>query len=367
MLFRRDVRADQIEMAKKKRQNPSVEQAPIETAVAEKSFVEKYSKWIIGLAVLLGVGVGLAIKYHKNFLPAEDVKRPVGNVTGCQKIPPFVRALNFGSSAAFSTSDRKIQGLVLVEGERVYQHPTWKMAGSLAPITRDISGDTYVAPAPWIDVLENKPDEQNKIFKVDGKTQQMSQFVNLPKAAEPTSQNPYGALGLAYDCDTSSLYVSSVAGSTRDQVNGRIFQVSIDGKILSQLEKTDAIGLAVFNSAKGKRLFFGQARNSEIWSVALDFNGNFSGEPRKEISLENLGTRGDDKARRIIFSANEMSIFGIEFGFNLIAPSEKQETVYRYIYDSNADSWLYVSPPPQEVPEKPVTNSNSNSQISPPR
>lgn len=352
-------------MAKKKRQNSAVEQTPIEATVEEKSFVEKYSKWIIGLAVLFGVGGGLAIKYYKNFLPAVEQNRPVGNVTGCQKIPPFVKALNFGNSAAFSTSDRKIQGLVLFEGERVYQHPTWKMAGSLAPITRDSSGDTYVAPAPWIDVLENKPDEQNKIFKVDGQTQEMRQFVNLPKAAEPTSQNPYGALGLAFDCDTSSLYVSSVSGSTRDQVNGRIFQISTDGKILSQLEKTDAIGLAVFNSAKGKKLYFGQARNSEIWSIALDGKGNFSGEPRKEISLEKLGTRGDDKARRINFSNNEMTIFGIEFGFNLIAPSEKQETAYRYLYDANADSWLYVSPPPQEVPEKPI--SNSDSQISLPR
>lgn len=236
-----------------------------------------------------------------------------------------------------------------MEGERVYQHPSWKLAGSLAPITRDGKGNTFVAPAPWIDVLENKPDEQNKVFRVDGQTQEMKQFSDLPKASQPSSQNPYGVLGLSFDCDTNSLYVSSVSGSTRNETAGRIFQISADGKVLSQLEKTDAIGLSVFNSAKGKRLYFGQARTSEIWSVALDDKGNFAGEARKEISLENLGPRGDDKARRINFSNNEMTVFGIEFGFNLIAPTEKQETIYRFRYDATKDVWNYIEEPPQIV------------------
>lgn len=347
-------------MAKKKRQKSPPLQAPVETPTEEKSASNGFPKWLVGLAILLIAGGGLAIYFYKNSAPSKT-NRPVGNTTACQKIPPFVRALGFGQNAAFSTSDRKLQGLVLFEGERVYQHPSWKLAGSLAPITRDGNGNTYAAPAPWIDVLENKPEEQNRVYKIDGQTQKMTEFVNLPKAAEPSSQNPYGTLGLAFDCDTSSLYVSSVSGSTREQINGRIFQLSPDGKILSQLDKTDAIGLAVFNSAKGKKLFFGQARNPEIWSIALDDKGNFSGEPRKELSLENLGARGDDKARRITFSNNEMAIFGIEFGFNLIAPSEKQETVYRYYYDPNTDSWFYSAPPPPPVPENP------NSQISPPR
>jgi hypothetical protein len=259
--------------------------------------------------------------------------------------------LGFGNKAAFSTSDRKIQGLILMEGERVYQHPSWKLAGSLAPITRDGKGNTFVAPAPWIDVLENKPEEQNKVFRVDSQTQEMKQFSDLPKAAAPTSQNPYGVLGLSFDCETNSLYVSSVAGSTRNEISGRIFQINSDGKILSQLEKTDAIGLSVFNSAMGKRLYFGQARTSEIWSVTLDEKGNFSGEARKEISLENLGPRGDDKARRINFSNNEMTVFGIEFGFNLIAPTEKQETIYRFRYDAAKDVWNYIEEPPQIVGE----------------
>ena len=308
--------------------------------------------WLIWLAVCLILSIGLTI-YFLYKKPAEQTKnRQIGAVTSCQQVPPFVRALGFGNKAAFSTSDRKIQGLILLEGERKYQHPSWKFAGSLAPITRDGRGNTFAAPAPWIDVLENKPDEQNKVYRVDGQTQEMKLFSDLPKAVAPTSQNPYGVLGLSFDCDTNSLYASSVSGSTRSEISGRIFQLSADGKVLSQLEKTDAIGLAVFNSAKDKRLYFGQARNSEIWSIALDEKGNFAGEARQEVSMENLGTRGDDKARRINFSPqNEMIVFGIEFGFNLIAPTEKQETIYRFRYDAAKDVWSYIEEPPQIVGE----------------
>ncbi len=337
-------------MAKKTRQksiiSPELAKNPVEEKIAPKNF----PKWLIWLAICLVVSIGLTIYILRK--PAEQTtKKQIGAVTSCQQVPPFVRALGFGNKAAFSTSDRKIQGLILTEGERKYQHPSWKLAGSLAPITRDGKGGTFVAPAPWIDVLENKPDEQNKVYRVDGQTQEMKQFADLPKALEPTSQNPYGVLGLTFDCDTNSLYVSSVSGSTRSETVGRIFQLSADGKILAQLEKTDAIGLAVFNSAKGKRLYFGQARSSEIWSIALDDKGNFSGEARKEIALENLGTRGDDKARRINFSNNEMVVFGIEFSFNLIAPTEKQETIYRFRYDSAKDVWIYIEEPPQIVGE----------------
>lgn len=334
-------------MSKKKRQKSEVSPSQTENDSAPK----KFPLWLIWLALCFAASIGLTIYI---LYPKSADRKPIktiGGVTNCQQVPPFVRALGFGNKAAFSTSDSRIQGLILIEGERKYQHETWKLAGSLAPITRDGRGNTFVAPAPWIDLLENKPEEQNKVYRVDGQTQEMKEFSSLPTAIAPTSQNPFGVLGLTFDCETNSLYASSVSGSTRKETAGRIFQINADGKIVSQLDKTDAIGLAVFNSANDKRLFFGQARTSEIWSIPLDEKGNFSGEARKEISLENLGTRGDDKARRINFSNTEMIVFGIEFGFNLIAPTEKQETVYRFQYDSAKDSWTYIQEPPQIVAE----------------
>lgn len=337
-------------MSKQKRQKATAESIETETS-AENPASGKFPLRLIGLGGCLVVGILLAI-YFPYEKPAEQTpERPIGGVIECQGTPPFLRAVGFGQKAAFSTSERRIKGLILIQGERAYQHPTWKRAGRLGPITRDGQGNIFVAPAPTFDVWENKPEEQNKVFRVDGQTQEMKQLCDLPKAAPPTSQNPYGVLGLSFDCETNSLYVSSVAGSTRNEINGRIFQINADGKVLSQLEKTDAIGHAVFNSAKDKRLYFGQARTSEIWSIALDKKGRFSGAARKEVSLENLGPRGDDRARRITFARNRMIVFGIEFSFNLRAPTEKQSTVYHFFYDAAKDTWSYVAEPPQIVGE----------------
>jgi hypothetical protein len=258
------------------------------------------------------------------------------------------------SNPALSTSEKARPGLWVIEaqeGGRRYQHPSWARAGFLAPIERDGEGNVYVAPAPTINTLLNPPAEQNAVWRVDAQTQQMEQFVVLPNAAPTNEQNVFGALGLAYDCETASLYVSSVYGSTRMQEAGRIYRVDAKTKqVAAQLENMDAFGLRVFNSIKGKRLYYGLARRAEIWSVDLDDAGNFTGKPRREFSLDGLGPRGNDKARRINFlSATEAAVFGIEFDFNLIAPTEKQETLYRFRYDPLKDSWQYLSDPAQIV------------------
>jgi hypothetical protein len=47
-----------------------------------------------------------------------------------------------------------------------------------------------------------------------------------------------------------------------------------------------------------------------------------------------------------------MLLFGIEFNFNLIAPTEKQEMVYRFRYNIQKDSWDSVPDPPLVISEK---------------
>lgn len=343
-------------MSKKKRQKiiaQNIDKSPVAGNVPSENSSAKLPKAaVFGILGLFIIGA-VAFYFYKNS-GEKRTNRPLGTVVGCQQIPAFVRGLGFGNQVSLSTSDRFIQGLILVEGERKYQHPSWKSAGSLAPIQRDAQGNVYAAPAPWIDTLENKPDAQNKVYRVDANTQEMKEFVDLPKAKNPTAENPFGVLGLTFDCDTSSLYAASVSGSTRKETNGGIFQIDAKtGKIVSQKQGIDAIGLGVFNSAKGKRLYYGLARASEIWSIDLNDDGSFAGDSRKEFSFAEFGTRGDDKARRINFAQNaqgfEIIVFGIEFGFNLIAPSEKQETVYRFRYDMAKDKWIFQSEPPKLV------------------
>lgn len=319
--------------------------------------------WIAGalaaLALVAGVVIWLA---QTQAQPAPSVVEPLpqgsmrfaqGPAARCATNPAFVKAFGFNEQlSALSTSERAVRGLALVEigpnGDisrkgRIFQHPSWDDGGFMGPIMRDGLGNVYAAPIPVISTFYNPTLSQNDLYRVDGVTGVLTRALSLPPARTPDDTNPYGIMGLTLDCDTNSMYVSSVLGSTRKQEYGRVFRVDLaSGKVMAQIDGVDAIGLGVFNGARGKRLYFGSARRSEIRAVALDDDGNFIGQPRVVIDLDGLGPRGDDKARRISFQANNsMLVYGIEFAYNLIAPTEKQETQYRFSYDAGADAWTH--------------------------
>jgi hypothetical protein len=296
---------------------------------------------LVGIAIFLGLGYW----FFRGVLNNKTIKRQTGIVTGCTKVPTFVSSLGFSNQAALSTSEKRIKGLAIIEqGKQPYQHSSWKAAGFLAPIQLSKNGDIYVAPAPTINVLDNPILEQNTLYKVDGKSQEMKPFAKLPSSEKPTDQNPFGLLGLAYDCETETVYASSIFGSTRTNEAGKIFAVDEKtGSIKSELNNVDAFGIAVYNSAKGKRLYYGLSRLSEVWSIGLQETGDFMSDPRREFSFDGFGPRGDDRARKLRFQPNgELLVSGIEFNFNLIAPTEKQETLYRFRYDGGNDSFSFV-------------------------
>ncbi|MFN0204047.1 MAG: hypothetical protein ACKVTZ_21190 [Bacteroidia bacterium] len=271
----------------------------------------------------------------------------------CRRQPAFMSKQGFDlSRSALSTSERKQMGLVMIEMEngndpnskrtRIYQHPSWDDAGYLGPFIIDAVGEVIVAPVPVINWLHNPPEEQNTLYKVNGATGQLYKLMKLPMAAPLSHHNPYGLLGLAYDCDNQTVYATSVAGSTRTVECGRIFHVNINTqKVLSQLDSVDAMGIVVGNLQGEKRVYFGKTRTGEIMSIKVDENGDFVGKARTEFSLEGVGTRGDDKARKIRINAqNELIITGAEFYYNLTAPTEKQESVYIFKFDMNRNRWV---------------------------
>ena len=348
-------------MSKPKRRPPDLSKEPVKINKTtptgkQQPRTKPRASWpiVTGLVVvILGLVLGgLWLTNSKTEVkPSTTVKvnppKPVGNVD-CEEIPKFVQDLNMSQRSAFSTSERGVKGLVLVQQSattngpnQIYQKPSWTSAGNLAPLQFGKGGTLFVAPAPSINVLDNPVNQQNQVYRVDNNTGEMARFVALPQAAPANPENPFGVLGLGYDCETDKLYVASVAGSSRDHEVGRLYEVdATKATVLSQSDNLDVLGLAVFNSAKGKRLYYGLARWPEVWSIALDANGSFQGQPRLEVSLANLGSRGSDKARKIEFTtSNQMVVHGIEFSFNLIAPTEKQETNYSFNYDATADKW----------------------------
>jgi hypothetical protein len=280
------------------------------------------------------------------------------DANSCKGNPAFIKTMGFDTrNSFFSTSSQTTMGLVLLQSEQAgnpnsaitksFQHPSWKKFGWLAPILIDEAGNIYTAPAPFISLLDNPVANNNTIYKVDANTGVMEEFIRLPSADSLNTQNPYGIIAMIYLCETGTLYVSSVAGSSLHEEKGHIYALDVKTKkIIDQINNTDAMGMGISYTTGKRQLFFGTGRNSEVRSVTLSATGTFVGKPAVAFSLQNLGPRGDDKVRRIrCDQSGNLIIYGVEFNFNLIAPREKQETIYNFYYEEGGKKWIYKMVP----------------------
>ena len=277
-------------------------------------------------------------------------------ITICQQPPKFISTTGLDPKhAAFSTSEKRIKGLALVQlpenqtdaaNRKIWQHPSWSQFGYMGAITTDENGNAYTIPIPVVNVLENPVENQNTIYRVSGSNGEMKPLVNFSPAGSRTLKNGnnhgFGLLGIFYDCQAKMIYASSIAGSNREMEMGVIYAVDpVSGKIVDQLRGWDALGICVGGVSGEKRLYFGSTRTSDLYSVELTKSGKFIGSVQKEFTLDLLGPRGDDKARRIRFEKNgNMIVFGVEFNYNLTAPTEKQETIYRFRFDEEEKKWV---------------------------
>lgn len=278
----------------------------------------------------------------------------IGGVTDGRVQPVFTLKRGYTRQAVLSTHDRTQTGVILYEPEakgnpiKIHQDTSWARADSLAPPVTDRDGNVYVGPVPNIKVLENSGAKANIVYRIDTQSGVMAPWISLPAETTPSPEHPYGMLGLTYDCDTHSLYVSSVFGSQRTQVAGRIFRVdSATGQVASRLDDVDAFGTVIHTSAHGKRLLFGLARTAAVQSVALDADGNFTADVRDERSLAGMGVHGDERARRLqIDPRGDLVVRITQFAVNLSTPTDTRQTALHYRYDPTRDMWQFVSATP---------------------
>lgn len=285
--------------------------------------------------------------------PTAAPARTLSAADFCRRGPRFTTTLGFSQQASIGTAIQGVMGLAVVDpagnnGQgSLYQHPSWDDAGYLGAWTYDRDGNIYAAPAPLVSLVENPPDRQNQVYRVDSDSQLMAEWVDLPAALPPSGANPYGVVGLAYDCGTELLYATSLAGSTAGQEVGRIFSIDLaSGQVVETLEGIDAMGVGVYNGAQGKRLYYGLTRRPELWSIALDEQGRFTGEPRFELSLAELPTEGRQTVRRIRFgTGTDAKLYLVNFNYTLQVAGERQETILPIAYDPFSDTWSAAAAP----------------------
>ncbi|MBI4671245.1 MAG: hypothetical protein HY741_06200 [Chloroflexi bacterium] len=273
---------------------------------------------------------------------AADTNAPssvqTASVAPCAGQPKFLARLGFGKNVYYDTSE--LHRLVVLapmpnsDAVSKYQNQSWVQAGYVDAFAVDRAGNIYLAPSPRTGpgIAALKP--QNVLYKIDTRTGNLSEYLNLPGAADVSPENPYGVLGLTYDCDTNSLYATTVTGSTAANQVGRIYRIDLQtNEIASQLDNVDAFGVATGVGTNGKRLYFGSVRDAKIRAVDLDAQGNFQGTARE------VATVGDaQRAQRIAFpSANEMLVQAVAFNFN--NTEIPQGALARFQYDPTADQW----------------------------
>jgi hypothetical protein len=299
----------------------------------------------IGAALLLlGLLVALVALRSRASTPATPTA--ISATTGCQGFPQFAPRQGFTGGVILDTSLPDRMGLVLrdpAQPGRGFQHPTWDDAGNLGPFAVDPEGNIYVAPTPKISLAENPVAGANTIWRVDTTSAVMTPWLTLPAAAPPSARNPFGILGLAYDCATRTLYAASVAGSGPTSAVGRIVQIDVARRtVISQRDGIDAMGLVVAATPEGRRLFYGSAREHRVFSLALDAGGACVGEPRPELDLATLGGDAQEKARRIDLRDDRLDVTVVPFTFTL-APKVSRHLYARY--DRAAQAWVRADAP----------------------
>lgn len=276
-------------------------------------------------------------------------------IASCRTLAPFIRKMDFDPKrSGFSSGETNIKGIALVEfplnpgdtaHKKTWQDPTWEKYGWMGGIATDNRGNAFTAPVPKVSTFDTPLSRMNRIYKIDANTGKMDLACVLPAADTSQGVVPYAVLGLYYDCHGSKLYVSTVAGSTRDEERGVIYALDPQTyEIVDQVKGIDAVAVFVGGITGEKRLFYGSARSSEIRSIELTKSGRFKGKSRYEFTLDQLGPRGDDKARRIRLDPNgNMIVSGAEFNYSLAAQNHRVEDAYVFGYDRMQNKWTQMN------------------------
>ncbi len=278
------------------------------------------------------------------------VNAQVSNTYNCARMPLFISKVGLQQPVAIDTKRLDLPGVTIKElsaKKRSYRHQTWRITGHVSSTVRDGLGNIYVVPVPSISLDINPIERNNVVYKIASETGLMEKFVQLPKPSNLDQSNPFGTMSISLDCSTNSLYVASVAGSTPAQVNGRVYQIDIKTKqIISKSAPIDAVGVAVADTPSGKRLYYGDARSSSLYSIALNQDGSFdrSQQKRYELSLLHVKNGDSTQIRKINFFNDQagklwMRLSDTEFSFRLAAETNRQYKNYDFAVPFDLKSW----------------------------
>jgi hypothetical protein len=321
--------------------------------------------FVLPLILLAGIAAGFAAwrSQHTHIEPTFSLQGPLSARNACRRPPTFFNGQGFGRGVSLSTSERDLIGIAAVEFDpstkkrsRFWQHASWSKFGQLSAFTLDRQGDVYVIPAPRVNLADNPPALQNRLYRIDASSGEMQLALEFPVAAAASARNPYAGMALSYDCDSHSLWLSSVAGSEPNRERGKILRIQLEPivAVKDQLDDFDGFGIAPFSAGSSLQagahkagqqgLLIASARHGSVLLQAMNKDGRMQGRPLPLLSIAGLGPVGNDRVRKIdIGSQGELLLHGTPFNFNLAQPSAQHAAVkYRFAWDRDKAAYRFV-------------------------
>jgi hypothetical protein len=258
------------------------------------------------------------------------------------------------TSLAFSTAERELDGLYLqilnTKGEVVdrVKEPSWKIGGTLGSFTFDKDKNIYLVPTPIITIGNNPKEQRQSIFKVDNQTGVMAKWFDLPvttdiRAVDDKSylNNVYGNIGITSDCKNNKIYVSSILGSDKTNMKGKVFEVDLTNKVTTTIiTGIDCYGLSkVVDKENNQFLLFGNTRELSIG--LYDFEKNKINSTELKVTTPNV-LKQDYRVKKIRLKGEIFEIGLYPFDYTLATSGENLNAKTHYQYKDS--KWTFVLP-----------------------
>lgn len=280
--------------------------------------------------------------------PALSVREPI-ELDYCGARPKFVSQKGLPQSSGFNTLSRQEVGLALTydkDGKQMqYIDPTYDNFGNFGVIVYDQFGNTYVNSVPFIDLLENKPSKRNTIYKVDTNSGQLAEWASLPLEHQDTDgQQPYGIVGMFYDCQRSEMVVSSLTGTTEQEQKGSLWRINIlSGEATKLGEGEDYLGVAIGTglNSKDRYLLAGSTVNPVV-EVSRYADGKLEGEFGSLLTYHPEGLFVDARVKKFrqTEAGTELNLALTPFDYSLRATAENREE--RLLFKFNDEAQQYA-------------------------
>ncbi len=251
----------------------------------------------------------------------------------CKGMPIF--PANYGLSSPYNIN-LALQKLTLVGARGRKLHlKEWERPGQVGIAVYDAKGNIFLNPRPFVNDYVNKQDEQNKIYKINSSTGEISIFIEFDNKGNSTN-NPFGVMDIKIDCSNNIMYACSVYGSDYNHEKGIIYAIDLaTKKVIDKIENIDAVSLQIANTKTGKKLYFGNARQPHLSFVKLKDNGKFaSHQPVAEIKIEDFDNSMDENIVDISFVGKDVSFILVPFVYSMFGATDPNRNIFIFSIDN---------------------------------